>query len=310
MVDSKKRLGRGMESLVSTSRFEELRRGETDSRALGMGTATRRQYVAELPIDKISANPHQPRRDWDEPKLQELAASIRSSGLIHPVVVRPMGGGFQLVAGERRLRAARLAGQTAIPAIVRDASEDQMLEWALVENIQRADLNPVERARAYRHYIDQCSVTQQEAAERLGQDRATIANYMRLLELPEIIRDMLAGGRLSMGHARALLAVSGEHVQVRLAERVVAENLSVRRLEGLVRAEVAGPVERRAPQRSPHIEELEREMTQSLGLRVRIRSTGSKGHRGAIVIEFHSLDDFDRVRGRLFGKSAGLRPGQ
>ena len=212
-----------------------------------------------------------------------------------------MGDGYQLISGERRLRAMQLANKKTIPAIVRQASEEQMVEWALIENIQREDLNPIDRAKAYKEYIYNFSLSQQEAAQRLGEDRSTIANYLRLLELPDEIKQMLVGDGISMGHARGLLGVTDKNEQLTLARRIIKNNLSVRELERAVQKIRQGsenvPVEK--PAKSVNIIDLEQQMTQSLGTKVIISTKGKKGHHGKITIEFYTLDDFDRIRERI-----------
>jgi len=312
MTETKKRLGKGLDSLLSSTRLRELTEvsaigtapgGEKVSanRTVPNGAKRATVQVLELPLDKIVRNPHQPRQLWDEQKLLDMAESIQANGLIQPIVVRPMGNGYQLIAGERRLRAMRLAEKATITAIVRDANEEQTLEWALVENIHRTNLNAIERARAYHHYLSSFSLTQQEAARRLGEDRSTIANYVRLLELSEELRQMVADGRLTMGHARSLLGVADPVRRRRLAEQVVGSNLSVRELERRVRIQSQETDIAAVPEtsRSAHIRELESELTRSLGGKVVIKTVGAKGHRGRIVIEFYNLDDFERIRERL-----------
>jgi len=303
MVDSKRRLGRGLDSLLPASRLQELdAAASSDAQNVHLHPSAvgspAKDYVAELPLDMINANPHQPRQSWDQSKLTQLADSIKSNGLVQPIIVRPFADGYQLIAGERRLRACQMAGCHAIAAIVRPASEDQLLEWALVENIHRTDLNPVERARAYQQYIHRCGLTQQSAAAKLGEDRSTIANYIRLLDLPETIRRLLADGSLSMGHARALLGLSNPAEQQNFAEQIVAKAWSVRELERRIQA--LNRVEaRQTPRKPAHILDLETQFTRSLGTKVTITPRARKPHRGQIVIEFYSLDDFDRISERL-----------
>lgn len=303
MADTKKRLGRGLNSLLSSTRMHEI--NDTISQSNAEQIATERsspEYrVCDLPIEDIRTNPHQPRNHWDEKKLFELADSIKINGLIQPVIVRPMGDGYQLIAGERRLRAVGIAGKEVIPAIIKSATEDQMLEWALVENIHRADLNPLERAQAYQNYISNFSLTQNEASVRLGEDRSTIANYMRLLELPQEIKQMLSRQEMTMGHARALLAFNSPEKQIHWAHKVIEKSLSVRELEKQIQAELRNEAAepKKEKVKSAHLQELENEITQSLGTRVSIRTSGRKGHRGKIVIEFYNLDDFDRIREKL-----------
>ena len=302
MADTRKRLGKGLDSLLSATRLEELQHKADTEAPSGASLRTHaREYVVELPVAAITTNPHQPRQTWNEKGIAELADSIRANGLVQPILVRRMGDGYQLIAGERRLRACELAGTGTVTAIVRDPSEDQMLEWALVENVHRTDLNPLERARAYRQYIERFSLTQQEVASRLGEDRSTIANYMRLLELPQPVRNALSEGRLSMGHARALLGAPEGAARERLADAAVARGLSVRQLERMVQAARKGPDGRTKAPADPHTQELETELTRAVGTKVTIQTSGRKKDCGRILIDFYSLDDFDRIRDLLQG---------
>jgi ParB family chromosome partitioning protein len=252
--------------------------------------------IRHLAIDALSANPYQPRTVWNEQELADLAESIRSNGVIQPIIVRPFGTGYQVIAGERRLRAAQMAGLARIPAIVRQATDEQVLELALVENIHRADLNPIERAKAYQNYVGTFSLTQAEAAKRLGEDRSVIANYLRLLELPEEVKQMLIDGQLSMGHARAMLALPTDELRQKLANRAMAGRLSVREVEKLVRKYLTGREQSRIVlrQKPPHILDLENRLTSHLGTKVAIEAR-KNGQRGKIVVEFYSLDEFDRI---------------
>ncbi len=303
MNEVKKRLGRGLDSLLSSTRIQEIENAsaynKTTYEPIG-DAASRFDAVIELPVGKVTSNPHQPRKKWNETELMELSESIKANGIIQPILVRPMGANYQLIAGERRLRAAIQAQKNTIPAIVRHASEEQMLEWALIENIHRADLNAIERARAYKSYVATFSLSQQEVAQRLGEDRSTIANYMRLLELPPELQQMVADGSLSMGHARALLGIKEPARQKELAAQVREKNLSVRKLERLVQILQQAPAPSSGkPQKSPHIQELEHDMTRILGTRVTIHTARRTAHRGKIIIEFYNLDDFDRIREKL-----------
>ena len=232
--EKKKKLGKGLSSLLSSTRLREidddslLESRDVDS---DLSVSKDKETIFVLPIEVIQKNPYQPRRIWDEKKLHELADSIKVNGLIQPIVVRPLDSGYQLIAGERRLKAMQIAGMTEVSAIIRPASEEQVLEWALVENIHRSDLNAIERARAYQQYIKSFSLTQQQAAQRLGEDRSNIANYMRLLELPQEIQQYINEEKLSMGHARALLGITEKAKQRKLAEEAVQKKLSVREIE-------------------------------------------------------------------------------
>jgi len=256
--------------------------------------------LQELAVDTISPNPYQPRAVWDQEELAELADSIRANGVIQPIIVRRARSGFELIAGERRFRAAKLAGLKVIPAIVRQATDEQLLEFALVENIQRTDLNPIERAKAYRSYLSTFSLTQAAAAEKLGESRSAIANYLRLLELPPEVQQMVIDGQLSMGHARAVLALPTDQLRRKLANRALSGRLSVREVERLVHkfTERQEPTGRQVSAKAPHIVDLERKLTAELGTKVRI-DTRRNGQRGTITIEFYSLDEFDRITERI-----------
>ena len=251
-------------------------------------------------LNDISPNPYQARIEWNEQELDDLSESIKANGVVQPIIVRPFKDGYQLIAGERRLRAAKLASLQSIPAMVRTASDEQMHEWSLVENIHRVDLNPIERAKAYRDYLNAFSLTQTEASQRLGEDRSVVANYMRLLDLPQEIKQMLAESKLSMGHARAILALPTDELRRKLANRAMAGRLSVREVERLVRRYLAGSNKDRKNIRSkpPHIQDLEMKLSSQLGTRVNIE-TRKNGQRGKIIIEFYSLDEFDGITERL-----------
>jgi len=255
-----------------------------------------RESLCELAVDQISANPYQARASWNAEDLQELADSIKANGVIQPIIVRPFQGGFQLIAGERRFRATQMAGLLKIPALVREVTDEQLFEWSLVENIHRRDLNAIERAKAYQRYLAAFSLTQAEAAQRLGEDRSVIANYLRLLDLPEEIKLMLLDGRLTMGHARAILSLPTDELRRKLANRALAGRLSVREVERLVRKYLAdnGSPPPRASTKPPHVADLEDKLGRHLGTRVEIE-TRKGGRRGRIIIAFDSLDEFDRI---------------
>ena len=253
----------------------------------------------EIPIEQIHPNPHQPRRQFNDTSLAELAASLKSNGLIQPVVVRRVTEGFQLVAGERRLRAARLAGMSVIPAIVREVDSFTQAQMALVENIHREDLNPLERAAAYRGLIDQLGLTQAELATRLGEERSTVANFLRLLELAEPVKGMIRDGRLSLGHAKVLAGVADVLEQERLAHLTVNQGLSVRNLERVVQSAAMSALPKRSTSEpSAHIQQLEKSVARQLGMRVQIRAGGGKG-KGRVVIHYASLDQFDVLLEKL-----------
>lgn len=298
--EKRKHLGRGLASLLGpiTSGAKPV---ELTEKSLNFPPDKELQNsIMTLALDTITANPYQPRSYWNEEELSNLADSIRANGVIQPILVRPAGKGYEVIAGERRLRAALLAGLSAIPAIVREATDEQMLELALIENIHRADLNPIERAMAYQNFIETFDVTQTEAAQRLGEDRSVIANYIRLLDLPKELKDMLIDRSLSMGHARAILALPTDDLKRKLANRALAGRLSVREIERIVRRQLQRPVEseKTVAEKPPHIVDLENRLRASLGTKVQI-STTRKGQRGRIIIDFYSLDEFDKLAERM-----------
>lgn len=258
------------------------------------------EQVLNIEVDKIDPNPWQPRRRLDTVALEELAASIREHGVVQPVVVaRAAEGRYRLVAGERRWRACRLLGLATIPAIVKDLSDRDATEVALVENVQREDLNPLEEATAYRILQEEFGLTQEEVARRVGKSRAQIANTLRLLQLPEKIQGYIAEGLLSAGHGRALLALEDPEEQVRLAEEIVSRGLSVREAEELVKGVQRRPAVRRAARpECEEWEELARTLAERLGTKVRIRS---REGRGRIEIEFYGAEDLERLVELLSG---------
>lgn len=257
-----------------------------------------------LPVASLKPNPHQPRQTMDDRSVESLANSIRQSGILQPIAVRLRDGEYQIIAGERRWRAARSIGMSTVPVIVRDASDEQMLELALVENIQREDLNPIDRARAYQDFCSRFGLKPDDVAQRVGEDRSTVTNYLRLLDLPEAVRSMVAGRTLSMGHARCLLGIEDALRQARLAEAALQNQLSVRALEDIVRREKTKPtadITAGAPMRAPraaHLREMERAFEQAVRTKVSIQEGKKKG-TGRIVIEYYSLDDFDRIAEQL-----------
>lgn len=236
--------------------------------------------------------------------MGSLAESIKRSGMLQPVVVRLAHGSYEIIAGERRWRAAKTLGMTEIPVVIRDADDQQMLELALIENIQREDLNPIDRAKAYRQFCTRFEFKPDEVARRVGEDRTTVINYLRLLDLPEAIRDLVADGRLSMGHARCLLGISDEVRRLQVAESAVQNELSVRALEEIVRREkkrqgqsgVGGSP--RPYLRPAHLLDMERRFEQTVRTKVTIHEGKGKG-TGRIIIEYYSLDDFDRIAALL-----------
>jgi ParB family transcriptional regulator, chromosome partitioning protein len=278
MTANRHGLGRGLGALLS-------RPGESAG------------VVTELPVESITPNPQQPRKDFDDGTLHELAASLRQSGVIQPVVVRRLGHGYQLIVGERRWRAAKLAGLTQIPAVVREATDVQSLELALVENLLREDLNPMEEAEAYQRLLAEFGWTQEELAQRVGRDRSTIANCLRLLKLPDTIQADLRSGRLAMGHARALLSLSSPEDQLALREQILAHSWSVRTTEAGVQRTRATPA-RRVARRSAELNALEDALRSALATRVRIIG----GERaGRIDIAYSSREELDRLAELITG---------
>ena len=250
-------------------------------------------------VDSIQPNPHQPRRQFNETALAELAASLKSNGLIQPIIVRKTEDGYQLVAGERRLRAAKIAGLTSIPAIIREIDSFTQAQLALVENVQREDLNPLDRATAYRTLVTQLGLTQAELAIRLGEDRSTVANFLRLLELAPPVQALVRDGKLSLGHAKTIAGVTDIKEQERLANLAVSQDLSVRNLERLIQQPTAAPATKATPSSpSAHLQDLEKSFARQLGMRVQIRAGANKS-KGRIVIHYASLDQFDQLQERL-----------
>jgi ParB family chromosome partitioning protein len=255
------------------------------------------ESLVEVPIDQIEVNPNQPRKVFDFTALDELAASIKSSGVIQPIIVRRFGGAYQLIAGERRWRAARQAGLDRIPAIVREATDAQSIELALVENLLREDLNPIEAAQAYQKLLAEFSWTQEELAQRIGKDRTSIANCLRLLRLPEEIQADLRSGRLTMGHARALLALTSVAEQLRLRDEILAHEWSVRATEDSIRAkethgEALAAAPRKGRRRSAELTALEEALQR--GLMTRVRIIGNE-RRGKIEVSYATPGELERL---------------
>jgi len=253
--------------------------------------------MIQLALESVRPNPYQPRRGFDADEMQELVESVRAHGVLQPVVVRPSGEGYELIAGERRWRAASACGLKAIPAVVRECSDRQLMELALVENLQRADLNPMEEAGAYRRLLDEFGLTQEVIAERVGKSRPSVANTLRLLQLPAPVQDMVREGELSAGHARALLAVEDEQLRLKLARRVVEEGLTVRQTESLAQSVLRGHRAPVAVARAPEVVAIQEQLEGVLGTRVRI----SGSDRGAIEIKYYSRDDLARIVDVLLG---------
>ncbi len=278
----KRGLGKGLGALIPTSGADEVR-------------------VGEIPIDEIAPNPNQPRKHFDPQAFEELVVSIKEFGLIQPVVCRTKGKDFEIIAGERRWRAAKEAGLNAIPVIIRNSTDTESLEMALIENIQRENLNAIEEATAYNQLIEDFDITQTELASRLGKSRTTIANTLRLLNLPEEVKSFIAEGNLSAGHARALLTLDDVEKQKKLAERIVIEGLSVRQAENIARLLMIREAKRPHRRLQPTaFKDIAKELGKSLATRVRVKLTSKKGK---IEIDFKSLDDLDRIYHLLVGKS-------
>lgn len=252
--------------------------------------------MQEVPVDSITASAFQPRARFEGHALEELAQSMRAGGVLQPVIVRPVGVGYELVAGERRLRAARLAELRQIPAIVRVLSDEQALELSLIENLQREDLNPLEQARAFERLSSEFALTQDEIARRTGKDRTTVTNTMRLLRLPAEVQSLVEEGRLTAGHARALLKLEDSPtVQRVLAKRMAARRVSVRQAEEMVDRRLPGakkePIS--GPPKDPNVRAAEEAMERALGTRVRV--VQRKGGRGRVEIDYYTLEDLDRI---------------
>ncbi|MDO9289783.1 MAG: ParB/RepB/Spo0J family partition protein [Thermodesulfovibrionales bacterium] len=250
-----------------------------------------------LEINRIFPGGEQPRKTFKDSSLKELAVSIKEKGVLQPVIVSRLGdGSFRLVAGERRWRASQLAGLKKIPAIVKNVASKDALEIALIENIQREDLNPVETAEAFNKLLKDFNLTQEELSEKVGKERATVANYLRLLKLPEEIKSLISDGSLSMGHARAVLSIEGRAHQIEAVRKIITKGLSVREAEALVKnISLAGTKKLKGHKahKTPEIASLEDKLIKSLGTKVRIHHKGKKG--GKIEIEYYSLDELDRL---------------
>ena len=304
---TKSRLGRGLSSLISVSELPvEIDLPPAPPAPSGHAVATPIASVVsaasmEIPTDSILPNPHQPRKQFDEVGILSLAASLKSTGVVQPIIVRPspegIAGQYQLIAGERRLRAAKAAGLATIPAVIRNVDPFKQAQMALIENVQREDLNPIDRAQAYRALIEQLGLTQAELANRVGEDRSSIANYLRLLDLADPVRNMVRDGQLSLGHAKILAGITDPAHQQELAERIIGQELSVRNLERILTEAPSPAIQPVAPS-SPHIRDLENNLTSQLGLRVQLRSGAKKG-KGRLIIHYGSLDQFDRLLERL-----------
>lgn len=310
---SNKRLGRGLSSLIRTDLNPPAEKPRAAEKPPAVETKaappkpsspqeSKDSPITELRLEQIRTNPSQPRRTFDPERLAALAESLRERGALQPIVVRPIEGGYELVAGERRLRASKLAKLEKVPVIIRNVRDDDMLELALIENVQRENLNPVEKARAYRTLIQKYGLSQEDVATRMGEDRSSVANIIRLLGLSERPLEMLSKGELSVGHGKALLGLPDAAKQAALAEKVIAEGWSVRRTEQAVAEMTAEkevpPSAPKSRDQRPAVREMQERLTSILGTRVALKE-GRKRHSGKIVIEYYNLDDFERITTRL-----------
>jgi len=282
-------LGRGLNALISTD-----------------SSPVDNEEIREIQIDLVRPSEHQPRTSFQEDKLQELAQSIRTSGIIQPLLVRPRGGLFELVAGERRWRAAQLAGLSKVPVIVREIPDDRLLELALIENIQRQELNPIEEANAYKRLIESLNLTQDDVARRVGRDRSFITNYLRILRLPTEIQLLLEREKLTFGHARALLGLSEDAIlQRRFAQKIVKHNWSVRETERRIKHAFRDPVQKltRVSQNAdPNIRAAEAKLRRHLGTQVRILPAKA-GSAGRVEIEFYDSQDLARIYDAILSRN-------
>lgn len=281
---SRKALGRGLKALIP--QVEE-----------------RDEGVQELHIGSIHPNPNQPRRHFEESALRELADSIREHGVLEPLIVRPVDDSYEIVVGERRWRACQMAGVTMVPVLVRDLTEREAMELALVENLQREDLNPVEEAEAYKRLIDEFGLTQEEVARRVGKERSTVANRLRLLSLRGRAREALVSGEISAGHAKALLSLASDMQRSSVVQRIIEEDLSVRQTEELVKrlqgqTKAAKPRKETTQERDVHWVAIEDELRRVFGTKVNVVQ---KGNKGRIEIEFYDEEDVERILNVLRG---------
>ena len=295
-LDTKRRaLGKGLDSLLP----------RVQAPAATAPVESESGKPREIPLDQIDRNPFQPRSRVNEDQLAEMAASIVANGVVQPILVRPIADGrFQLIAGERRWRASQLAGKATIPAILRQVSDEQAMEITIVENLQRADLNPMEQARAFERLSREFHMTQEQMATRSGKDRATVSNFLRLLRLPSTVQGKVESGDLSFGHARTLLAFEHAEEMEKAAQRIIGLSLSVRQTEtyvqGLLHPEKAGKKDPKPePPVDPNVREVQERLQRSLGLKVHIEDHHG---RGKVIIEYAKLEDFDTLLEQLAGE--------
>jgi ParB family chromosome partitioning protein len=295
VAPQRKTLGRGLASLIP-----EAARAPHESPRAALASAA----VVQIPLDEITANPLQPRRIFDEAAIDELAASIREQGVIQPLLLRPVASGYQIVVGERRFRAARKAGIRTVPAMVRRMDDSETLEIALIENIQREDLNIVEEAEAYRDLQDQFGYSQEELSRRVGKDRSTVSNTLRLLKLPDEVLDAMNRGAIAMGHGRAMLGLAdaGEDSMLEVLGQVIGASMSVRQTEELVRRTKAGRTTRKTiKELPPALGDLQDRLARHLGTRVKVKPR-ARGEGGKIVLEYYTRQELDRLIERIEGE--------
>jgi len=291
---AERKLGRGLEGLINTASQQPIPEltSASDAPAAPTGPAS------TLPVAALDPNPYQPRQGMEPADLESLKASILEHGVLQPIVVRRKDDRFQIIAGERRFRAAQAAGLAEVPVVIREATDDDMLELALVENLQREDLDPIEKATSFKAYLEKTHRTQETASARLGVDRSTLANIIRLLELPAEIQAMLRTGLLAMGHARAILSVESPKRQIDIAERVAREGLSVRQVERLAGPPPSPRRKAKRTAKGANVRDLEAKLRDALGTKVLVEE-GPKQGTGKIIIEFYSHDDLERIMARL-----------
>ncbi len=287
---ARKPLGRGLSALLGEN---------TDANQSFSSQDILSSGLTEIDITLISGNPEQPRSRFDEKALSELASSIASNGIVQPILLRRTGDSYQIVAGERRWRAAQIAGLRKVPAVIKKVDDDKILEIALIENIQREELNPIEEANAFRNLIDNIGLTQDELSQRIGKERTLIATALRLLKLPPEIQELIAEGKISAGHGRALLLASDRTVQIRTARAIIEKRLSVRETEKVVKREASEPTQTTDNKQvkeptDPNIKYAETKLMRSLGTSVKI-SPGKKEGAGKIEIEYYNSEDLDRI---------------
>ncbi|MEX0647124.1 MAG: ParB/RepB/Spo0J family partition protein [Balneolaceae bacterium] len=297
---SKKVLGRGLGAFFPD--YDEGKEGNESAQntktAVPIEPAERVNIVLNIPVDHIRPNPHQPRTDFKEEALEELATSIKKHGLIQPVTVRYLGERrFELISGERRLRASKLAGIEEIPAYIREANDEEIIAFALIENIQREQLNPLEVAIGYQRLVDECSYTQSEVAEKVGKNRTTVTNMLRLLQLPDFIQTAIRDESITTGHARTLINLKNEKDQKKLLGQIISNSLSVRQTEDIVRSfekkkEQNSPKKQAQKKSNPFYDEISKRLRSSLSTKVDIKP---KGEGGEIRIEYYSDDDLERL---------------